>query len=687
MRALLHTHPSGRRFRAGSASLAVVVAVAGNLALASSPATATRMTMPSAPVRSVSAVTGTAPAHSPVFLEDFERAPDTGSGTSIRDYVGADGARFESDGFWADRSACNGLILSSANVEEDSSDCSGFPGNHARVRALAGVLGLVNGTDPATNSAVAAYTERSGPDDAVELETTTSIPLTGGTGRFLTATVNAAATNCGDAISPALRLSLRTEDGAERPVSDAAIDPCNDDRASDHTAAGYAVRAGHFAADSSILMDDGSIGVVMRNDHGGGSGNDHAFDDLSIIDVTPTLDVELSQDTAFVGDTMRLRFVVRNTPELAAKAGWSVQTALPGGLAVATDPRVTTSCSAEVTAPASGADIAFTGDLAAGEESCTVEVEATPVARGVLTVTVAGDAVRGLDLGSQPALTAIDRVAIESPASGALVESSRPISAGTGEPGAGITVRDGEGHTRCETTVDPAGRWSCASTEVVESGEAVVRVEQTAAGLSSTDETTYRVIVPALAVEGTVRLEIQGADGSWVPVEAETVATDPGDRLRVIATVTNTGENALGDITLAETPDTRLTCSSEFIEPGASTNCTSSEPLVLTPTALDDGSFAHAFEAVLTGYSRASDRADTGRLPLPDAPRVSTGALHTSLGIVWRVAPLEPQAPLVRTGAEVPLSTTLLISGLLLVGAVLVGAGTRQRRRVRSPLG
>jgi hypothetical protein len=238
------------------------------------------------------------------------------------------------------------------------------------------------------------------------------------------------------------------------------------------------------------------------------------------------------------------------------------------------------------------------------------------------------------------------------------------------------------------------------STEVVESGEAVVRVEQTAAGLSSTDETTYRVIVPALAVEGTVRLEIQGADGSWVPVGGETVggetvAADPGDRLRVIATVTNTGENALGDVTLAETPDTRLTCSSELIEPGTSTVCTSTEPLVLTPAALDDGSFAHAFEAVLTGYSRASDHAaigsvtaaDTGRLPLPDAPRVSTGALHTSLGIVWRVAPLEPQAPLVRTGAEIPLSTALLISGLLLVGAVLVGAGTRQGRRVCSPRG
>jgi len=627
-----------------------------------------------------------------VFHEDFERAPDTGTPMSVRDYLGRSDLRFDADDFWTDRAACNGFIMSASMTGAEPGDCLDAASAMANVRALAGVLGVLNGTDPGTNSAVAAYTQTNGPDGAVELETTTPIPLATGTGRFLTASVNVASLNCFAAVPTALQLALRTPDGVEHPVSEQTIDPCTDDRAESLSHGGVSARAGHFAGDASMLVDAAAIGVVMRNDHGGGSGNDHAFDDLSIIDVTPTLDVELSQDTAFVGDTMRLRFVVRNTPELAAKAGWSVQTALPGGLAVATDPRVTTSCSAEVTAPASGADITFTGDLAAGEESCTIEVDATPVARGALTVTVAGDAVRGLDLGSQPALTAIDRVAIESPASGALVESSRPISAGTGEPGAGITVRDGEGHTRCETTVDPAGRWSCASTEVVESGEAVVRVEQTAAALSSTDETTYRVIVPALAVEGTVRLEIQGADGSWVPVGGETVggetvAADPGDRLRVIATVTNTGENALGDVTLAETPDTRLTCSSEFIEPGASTVCTSSEPFVLTPEALDDGSFVHAFEAVLTGYSRASDRADTGRLPLPDAPRVSTGALHTSLGIVWRVAPLEPQAPLVRTGAEVPLSTALLISGLLLVGAVLVGAGTRQGRRVRSPLG
>lgn len=634
-------------------------------------------------------------ARGAVFHEDFERAPDTGTPMSVRNYLGRSDLRFDADDFWTDRAACNGLVLSASMTDAEPGDCLDAASAMANVRALAAVLGVLNGSDPETNSAVAAYTQTNGPDGAVELETTTPIPLATGSGRFLTASVNVASLNCLAAVPTALQLAVRTPDGVEHPVSEQAIDPCTDDRAESFSHGGVSARAGHFTGDASMLVDAAAIGVVMRNEHGGGSGNDHAFDDLSIIDVTPTLDVEVSQDTAFVGETIRLRFVVRNTPELAAKAGWSVQTALPVGLAVAADPRAIASCTAEVTAPASGADVAFTGDLAAGEESCTIEVDATPVARGALTVAVAGDAVRGLDIGSQPALTAIDRVAIENPASGALVESSRPTSAGTGEPGADITVRDGEGHTLCETTVDPSGRWSCASTVTVESGEAVVRVEQTASGLSSTDETTYRALVPALAVEGTVHLEIQGADGSWVPVQGETVTTDPGDRLRVIATITNTGENALGDITLAETPDTRLACRSELIEPGTSTVCTSTEPLVLTPTALDDGTFTHAFEAVLTGYSRASDHAatgsvtsaDTGRLPLPDAPRVSTGALHTSLGIVWRVAPLEPQAPLVRTGAEIPLSTALLISGLLLVGAVLVGAGTRQGRRVRSPLG
>ncbi|ROR81243.1 conserved repeat domain-containing protein [Plantibacter flavus] len=630
-----------------------------------------------------------------VFHEDFERAPDTGTPLSVRDYLGRSDMRFDADDFWTDRAACNGFILSASMTGAEPGDCLDVPSALAHVRALAGVLGILNGTDPRSNSVVAAYTQTNGPDGAVELETTTLVPLATGSGRFLTASVNVASLNCFATVPTALQLALRTPDGVEHPVSEQAIDPCTDDRAESFSHGGVPARAGHFTADASILVDATSIGVVMRNEQGSGFGNDHAFDDLSIVDVTPTLDVELSEDTAVVGETIRLRFVVRNTPELAAKAGWSVQAALPAGLTVAADPRPIASCSAEVTAPAPEADIAFTGDLAAGQESCTIEVDATPVARGAMTVAVAGDAVRGLDIGSQPALTAIDRVAIESPASGTLMESSRPTSAGTGEPGADITVRDGEGQTLCETTVDPSGRWSCASTVTVQSGEAVVRVEQTASGLSSTDETTYRVLVPALAVEGTVRLEIQGADGSWVPVEGETVTTDPGDRLRVIATVTNTGENALGDITLTETPGTHLACSSELIEPGTSAACTSAQPFVLTPAALEDGSFVHTFEAVLTGYSRAADQpatrsvtsADTGRLPLPDAPRVSTGALHTSLGIVWRVAPLEPQAPLARTGAEVTLSIGLLISGLLLVGGMLVGVNTRQGRRVRPPRG
>ncbi|WP_285027406.1 hypothetical protein [Plantibacter sp. ME-Dv--P-122b] len=626
-----------------------------------------------------------------VFHEDFERAPDTGTPISVRDHLGRSDLRFDADDFWTDRAACNGFILSASMTGAEPGDCLDAPSALAHVRTLAGVLGILNGTDPMTNSVIAAYTQTNGPDGAVELETTTPIPLATGSGRFLTAAVNVASLNCFATVPTALQLALRTSDGVEHPVSEQAIDPCTDDRAESFSHGGVSARAGHFTADASMLVDAASIGVVMRNEHGGGFGNDHAFDDLSIIDVTPTLDVELSQGTASVGETVRLRFVVRNTPELAAKAGWSVQTALPGGLTVAADPRAIASCAAEVTAPASGAEIGFIGDLAAGEQSCTIEVDATPIARGALTVAVAGDARHGLDIGSQPTLTAVDPVAIESPASGALVESSRPTFAGTGEPGADVTVRDGEGDTVCETTTDTSGRWSCASTVAVQSGDAVVRVEQTASGLSSTDETAYRVLVPALAVEGTVRLEKQGPGGSWIPIAGETVTADPGDRLRVIATVTNTGENPLGDISLSETPETRLTCSSELVEPGASTDCTSTEALVLTPDVLDDGSFVHAFEAVLTGYSRASDHAatgpvtsaDTGRLPLPDAPLVSTGTLHTSLGIVWRVAPLEPQAPLVRTGAEIPLPIALLISGLLVVGAVLVGAGTRQRRRVR----
>jgi hypothetical protein len=321
-------------------STAAVLAVGWSLALVPADHHGTAV---AAPRSDVAETTSTE-----VFVEDFERAPDGGSGISVRDYVGHADRRFDADDFWADRAACNGFILSPSTPDAEPGDCLDAPSALRNVRALAGVLGVLNGSEPTTNSAVAAYTQQNGPDDAIELETTTPITLAAASGRFLTASVDVAALNCFAPVAPALRLALRTPDGEEHPVSVDALDPCTDPRAESITYDGVTADAGRFTGDSSLLVEAAAIDVVMRNAHGGGNGNDHAFDELSIIDVTPTVDLEFGQDTALVGEAVRLRFVVRNSPERAAKAGWSLQTTLPDGLSVAADPRAVAGCPAEV---------------------------------------------------------------------------------------------------------------------------------------------------------------------------------------------------------------------------------------------------------------------------------------------------------------------------------------------------
>nr|WP_228512762.1 DUF11 domain-containing protein [Clavibacter sp. VKM Ac-2872] len=121
----------------------------------------------------------------------------------------------------------------------------------------------------------------------------------------------------------------------------------------------------------------------MRNVDGGGNrGNDHAFDDIKILDVTPQLDKSFTPALQRTGDASTLTFTVTNTSELGSKDGWSFKDKLPANLTLANS-TVGGTCNATTTATAGGDTIDVTnGKLAKGDRSCTITVQVTSTTAG-----------------------------------------------------------------------------------------------------------------------------------------------------------------------------------------------------------------------------------------------------------------------------------------------------------------
>ncbi|WP_170026394.1 DUF7507 domain-containing protein [Actinomadura oligospora] len=333
---------------------------------------------------------GTPQPATTVFGEDFENRQST-LPVRLDDYTGASGMTYTADQAWLQN--CNGWVAAfqdpggaDPSVAPQVNDCDpqggpGTPANQAwnHVRQLAQALGVLNGTSPASaNHAVSAYTNghiNNGNPGAnhVEFQTDQEIPLPQN-GRFLTFSVNAAETSC-DVSANHARLDFSLYHGAaETPVTSQSIVPC--DRGSQVSSGFW---AGTFTGDAPTLFTDASVGVRMRNAQGSGSGNDHAFDDIRLMDVTPQLDKHFEIDHARVGQPVRMIFTITNTSDLLAKNGWSFTDTLPPGMRVAYPANYGTDCpSGTITANEGSNTISVTnGSLNAGQAACRVAVDVT----------------------------------------------------------------------------------------------------------------------------------------------------------------------------------------------------------------------------------------------------------------------------------------------------------------------
>lgn len=311
-----------------------------------------------------------------LFEEDFENTPGTAP-VVLDDYASAAGHTYTADVGWLTN--CNGVIVNFGIPFTDLANCATTTSS-ANLRQLVYALGAHGGGTAEANNAVSAYTEGNPGADQVEFETVNPIPLPSATGRFLTFSVDAAAKNCGVS-APQYQFSFLAEGGAATPVG-GQINAC----ASSNTMAAPAVgpiaaasiSVDTYAADDSILFDGASLGIRMVNANGSGIGNDAAFDNIRVLDVTPQLDKSFSPAQVLVDGTSTLTFTVTNTAELAAKSGWGFTDELPSGLTVASPATVGGTCVADVTATAGSDSITVAnGALAAGSASCTITVPVT----------------------------------------------------------------------------------------------------------------------------------------------------------------------------------------------------------------------------------------------------------------------------------------------------------------------
>lgn len=309
-----------------------------------------------------------------LFHEDFEHNLSSGQIDLIASavpphqrYQSAGGGFYTAQGEWAQPNRCNGFVLdgNTTNAEIQSTGCAA---GHGPLQTMARALGEINGTvTPVDNHAAAAYTAGNPGANLIEIENDGLLSLDV-QNRFVMFSVNVAALNC-EASAPLLHFYL--DDGSsELPATIAPINPCTMGSPFDSI---LNSARGSFMSDNPLLFNGNTIGIVMRNQNGSGSGNDHAFDDLRILDASPVLDKTFGSGNYKVGDNIPITFTVTNTTDLEAKQGWSFTDNLDPNLMVSDTPALQNTCTnSSVTANPGSSAITVTGDLNDGQDYCEV---------------------------------------------------------------------------------------------------------------------------------------------------------------------------------------------------------------------------------------------------------------------------------------------------------------------------
>lgn len=381
----MRTHDDGKRFgllpQLRSRRMRLVASLGALALVLSGVATTTLVT---SAAQAAPGTPGTPQAASVAFQENFENGVGN-TPVGLTAYTGATGQKYTADNAWLTN--CNGQIRNFNTPASNLGNCINDT-ETSNLNQLAYALGANAGSaTPATNHAVTAYTEGNPGVNATEFRTATNIPLASSSGRFLTFSVDTAAVNC-QVSAPLYQFAFLDQAGTATNVG-GVLNACTSTKTVNVPANGQlgarAVNVGTYTANGSLLFNGSTLGVRMQNANGSGTGNDAAFDNIRILDVTPQLDKAFTPTAVQTGGTSTLTFTVTNTSELASKAGWGFTDTLPTGLTLANG-TVGGTCNATTTAVAGGNAIAVTnGTLAAGQASCTITVQITSPVSGSFT--------------------------------------------------------------------------------------------------------------------------------------------------------------------------------------------------------------------------------------------------------------------------------------------------------------
>jgi hypothetical protein len=282
-----------------------------------------------------------------LFLEDFENVrnppvpgpdpappgnegaaemiPTEGGVSGIPPYIGEQTAYFAHP-TWSHLVQCNGIVMSpNTAYPSPPGACLQIVWVYA-LQPMARALGDFDpeGRDPAFNHTLTAWTDNQfvATTPAPLLESVDPIELPA-PGRFVTFSVDTAVRNCNLPNDPLLRFFFLDGETAI-PITDEPIEPCVNQGTSD-------VQLHRLPADSSFLVGTATpqLGFRLTNDQGAHNGNDLAYDNIRMLDVTPQLDKEFIGDprfpdapTVFTGDPATVKFTITNRSDLAAKDGW-----------------------------------------------------------------------------------------------------------------------------------------------------------------------------------------------------------------------------------------------------------------------------------------------------------------------------------------------------------------------------
>jgi hypothetical protein len=374
-----------------------------------------------------------------VFSENFEHgSPNSALGAQSysapgsKHYVGKGGQAYTGSPAWIDAARCNGVILSYRNsttptwaqsgtaAEGKNNRCAelGDVRSYQHMRMLALAMGQqFTPASPTTNHVNSSYTEcpstsssgsvcdaiPSGPADGVMFRTTRPIPVTAG--HYYTFGLNTAYMNCGLAEGdPSYQFATVDSAGAVTPIGN----PLNGCQTSDDPnvdsfqqrvtsdvggtpgTVTRTVNINSMTSNTAVQATGNFLGLEMWNNNGTTNGNDGAFDDVRLMDVTPQLKQSFTPSVVGPGGISTLTLTVTNTSELNAKHDWSLNQVLPSGLTIAGRPNIGGTC-AQVpgtdpflrSADAGSGTLSISGgDLHRGQASCTVVVDVTVAAEG-----------------------------------------------------------------------------------------------------------------------------------------------------------------------------------------------------------------------------------------------------------------------------------------------------------------